>query len=162
MLQLRHSADSVCRLVYHAHAVYRSHDVANQVVAQINLFYLAVLAGRVAVVGDFVPAHMHGNPGSIPVSQVYDIPRLAEALRSPIIEWSDIKNRSSGVTEELGCWSLQHTLFGANFGTGGHFATEQEFSLGENLIARVRVSFLMWDGRHLPHSSPKFTIYPPI
>ena len=130
--------------------------------AQINILYVALLAGRVPVVGDFAPAHMHGSPGYLPVSQVYDLPRLAETLQMPIIEWDDIKNRSSGVMEELGCWSLQHTLFGANFGTGGHFATEQEFSLGENLIARVRVSFLMWDGRHLPHSSPRFTIHTPF
>jgi len=127
--------------------------------AQINILYVALLAGRVPVVGDFAPAHMHGSPGYLPVSQVYDLPRLAETLQMPIIEWDDIKNRSSGVMEELGCWSLQHTLFGADFGSGGHFATEIEFSLGENLNISVRVSLLMYDNRHLAHPCSKLTIH---
>lgn len=136
--------------------------VANQVMVQVNLIYLAVLAGRVPVIGDFAAAHMHGNPGFLPVSEVYDLPRLAETLQMPILEWRDLKNRSSRIMEEIGCWSLQHTLFGADFGSGGHFATEQEFALGECLISSGRVSFLMYDGRHLSHPRPKFSIHSPF
>jgi hypothetical protein len=103
--------------------------------AQINLLYLAVLAGRVPVLGDFYPAHMaHGNPGYLPVSEIYDLPRLAEALRIPILEWTDIKNRSlhelEDEREEIGCWSLVQTLWGSSFASGGHLPTENEFSLG--------------------------------
>ena len=118
------------------------HTTGNQVIAQINLLYVAVLAGRVPVVGDFVPAHMHGNPGYLPVPEVYDIPRLAETLQMPIIGWDNIKNRSSGVVEELGCWSLQETLFGKHFDTGGLYAAERQFSLGEYLITSIG-SFLI-------------------
>ncbi|KAF8575748.1 hypothetical protein K439DRAFT_1397924 [Ramaria rubella] len=106
---------------------------SNQVMAQINLLYIAILTGRVPVIADFVPGHMHGNPGFLAVSEVYDLPRLADALRMPIIEWSDIKDRSSHELEDIGCWSLQTILFGPDYGTKGHFATEHEFSLDISL-----------------------------
>ena len=101
--------------------------------AQTNLIYLARLVGRVPVLSDFVPGHMHGNPGFLPVSTVFDLPRLAETLRMPILEWSDLKlieDPKQGEWEDIGCWSLHVEIFGKDANSGGHFQSEHQNKLG--------------------------------
>ncbi|KAF8525036.1 hypothetical protein BU17DRAFT_83942 [Hysterangium stoloniferum] len=77
-----------------------------QTISQINLLYLASLTRRVPVMADFVPKEMRNGSGFIPVSDVYDLARLSESLLSPILEWADIKERNSGILDEIGYVSL--------------------------------------------------------
>jgi len=60
---------------------------------------------------------------------VYDLPRLAESLQKPVLEWIEIKNRSLHEREEIGCWSSHATVFGSP----GHYGTEVQFSLDVSL-----------------------------
>jgi hypothetical protein len=96
--------------------------------AQVNLLYLAYLAGRVPVLPSFVPNHMgERDPGPLPVSEIFDLPKLAKELRRPILEWRDIKNTSSHEVEDLGCWSVHKTSFGSE----PHYRSERDLALGK-------------------------------
>ncbi|KAF8590438.1 hypothetical protein K439DRAFT_1403466 [Ramaria rubella] len=100
----------------------------NQYIAQVNLLYLAYLAGRVAILPSFVPTERHMGQNvldPLPVSEIFDIPKLVGELRRPILEWKDIKNISSPEVEDIGCWSVFKTAFGRV----EHFRSEQDLSL---------------------------------
>lgn len=76
-----------------------------------NLLYIAQLTQRTAILPPFAPAldHLSAAAGLIPVSRIFDLPRLSAALRVPIIEWADVKNENSTTLDELGCWSIWAT-----------------------------------------------------
>jgi hypothetical protein len=78
-----------------------------------NLVYLAILTNRTAVLGPFVPSHVGGSAGIVPLSEVFDVPRLNSLLDVPVIEWRDLK--WDNVTDEtpkepIGCWSAWATV----------------------------------------------------
>jgi hypothetical protein len=62
---------------------------------QMNLIYLAVLTGRVPILPFFTPSHISLiSPVDVPdidFGQVFDVPRLAKALRIPVVEWWQVK-----------------------------------------------------------------------
>lgn len=47
-----------------------------------------------------------GHAGDLPFGEVFDIPRLSSLIRSPVLEWRDIKTDQEPVTETLGCWAI--------------------------------------------------------
>ncbi|KAJ2933078.1 hypothetical protein H1R20_g4042, partial [Candolleomyces eurysporus] len=94
------------------------------------MVYLGHLSRRIPIVPPFVPqSHISSNAGILPFSDVYNLTNLRDALKYPILEWSDVKilspNASAGqrvsrradeglelstVTvepEPFGCWSLR-------------------------------------------------------
>lgn len=73
---------------------------------QINLIYLGILTDRVPVVGMFTPSHIGGHVPPIDFGEVFDVPRLRELMQRPLVEWYELKNRSSNVVDELGCWNV--------------------------------------------------------
>ena len=91
--------------------------------SQLNMVYLAMITQRVAVVPPLAPSQTHLGHVPLPFlpfGAVFDLPRLAKAIRTPIVEWSDIKiapynvpwtdksPKVEGVQRDsLGCWSTR-------------------------------------------------------
>ncbi|KAF5323560.1 hypothetical protein D9611_005638 [Ephemerocybe angulata] len=78
----------------------------NDVMTYINLIYLGIITDRIPIVAMFTPSHIGGSVPPIPFGEVFDVPRLREALRRPILEWWEVKNNSSQEVDELGCWNV--------------------------------------------------------
>ncbi|KAF9022059.1 hypothetical protein BDZ89DRAFT_956960 [Hymenopellis radicata] len=76
-----------------------------------NMMYLAIISDRVPVVPPFAPSHhISHDTNVLPFGDVFDMDRLRAALRTPVLEWSDIKTTPSHidsppVSESLGCWT---------------------------------------------------------
>jgi hypothetical protein len=41
---------------------------------------------------------------------VFDIPRLSQAIGSPVLEWHEVKDSESEVVDDLGCWDLWESV----------------------------------------------------
>ncbi|TFK36992.1 hypothetical protein BDQ12DRAFT_686205 [Crucibulum laeve] len=78
----------------------------NDVMTYANLIYLGLLTERIPVVPMFVPSHIGGSVPPIDFGEVFDVPRLSKAIRLPVVEWHQVKNRSSEALDELGCWNI--------------------------------------------------------
>lgn len=72
------------------------------------MIYLALITDRIPVMPKFTPSHVlvDGHADHLPFGEVFDIPRLASLIRSPVLEWSDIKIDEDPVTESMGCWAV--------------------------------------------------------
>jgi hypothetical protein len=53
----------------------------------------------------FVPSHIGGDKPTIDFGEVFDMQRLAQGIGIPVLEWHQVKNRSSDALDELGCWN---------------------------------------------------------
>jgi hypothetical protein len=71
-----------------------------------NLIYLGLITDRTPIIGKFTPSHVGGHVTPIPFGEVFDVPRLRRLLGRPVLEWHEVKNDSSTVVEELGCWNV--------------------------------------------------------
>ncbi|KAG9050344.1 hypothetical protein FS837_005965 [Tulasnella sp. UAMH 9824] len=99
--------------------------MTNEFMVYINLIFLAYMSHRIPILPPFIPSHSHIG-SKVPVLQfgdVFDLPRLREALNWPILEWSDVKRAKyneifdshdseiQGVEKEvLGCWGAQQAF----------------------------------------------------
>ncbi|KAJ6526422.1 hypothetical protein B0H19DRAFT_1275776 [Mycena capillaripes] len=83
---------------------------SNQVIEFMNLLYLARLTERVPIIPRFRPVHMAASTSHIDFSDVFDLPRLRKELKTPILEWRDVKVSVVRIetVEDLGCWDLHH------------------------------------------------------
>ena len=70
-----------------------------------NLLYVALLSNRTAVLPPTVPIHIPWEAGFPYFSEIIDIPRLSSTIQVPIIEWSDLKSKTSAHVDQLGCWT---------------------------------------------------------
>ncbi|KAF8610173.1 hypothetical protein BDV93DRAFT_517351 [Ceratobasidium sp. AG-I] len=84
----------------------------NDVMAAINLIYLAKMTGRTPVLPPFTPSHVGSivEVGPLTFSDIFDIPRLSNEIGMHILEWHQMKTSAvdtSGPSEveKLGCWS---------------------------------------------------------
>ena len=66
------------------------------------------MTDRIPVLPKFTPSHVlvDGHTGDLPFGDVFDIPRLSSLIKSPVLEWRDIKIDEQPVTESLGCWAV--------------------------------------------------------
>lgn len=73
-----------------------------------NLIYLALITDRIPVIPKFTPSHVlvDGRTGDLPFGDVFDVPRLASLIRSPVLEWRDVKIDDPPVVETMGCWAV--------------------------------------------------------
>ncbi|KAG6334539.1 hypothetical protein ID866_4555 [Astraeus odoratus] len=78
----------------------------NDVMTIGNLLYLAMITERVPIIPKFVPSHIGPEAPPIPFSDVFDVSRLSQALRIPILEWDQVKDSNSSTLDELGCWAV--------------------------------------------------------
>lgn len=79
-------------------------------IEQLNMIYMSVEADRIPILPPFSPSHHFEGltPGFLPFGEVFDIPRLAKKLKTPILEWHDVKKTPANESdlETLGCWSV--------------------------------------------------------
>ncbi|KAL0572931.1 hypothetical protein V5O48_009044 [Marasmius crinis-equi] len=78
----------------------------NDVIAYINLIYLALITDRVPIIPVFTPSHVGAEVPPIAFGDVFDVPLLRKLLGKPILEWKDVKDEKSEEVEEIGCWSV--------------------------------------------------------
>lgn len=76
-----------------------------------NLLYLAIITSRIPVLPGFAPSHIPESAGMMPFRRVFDIDRLSDAIRLPIVEWDRLKDPESDVVDTMGCWSLVADMF---------------------------------------------------
>ena len=108
--------------------------VLTQSLNQVNMVYLGTLTDRVPIIPPFAPDHhicqsllfssknkililLRGcsasSAGIIPFGDIFDLEHLRHVLRSPILEWRDVKKLphddpySTSEIENLGCWSAR-------------------------------------------------------
>ncbi|KAF8142225.1 hypothetical protein K438DRAFT_1995281 [Mycena galopus ATCC 62051] len=81
---------------------------SNQVIEFMNLIYLAQLTERIPIIPRFRPVHLEPNTTHIDFSDVFDLPRLKNELNTPFLEWREVKEIESNITEDIGCWDVQH------------------------------------------------------
>ncbi|KAJ2914438.1 hypothetical protein MD484_g5967, partial [Candolleomyces efflorescens] len=90
----------------------------NEFIAYVNMIYLGVLSQRIPIIPPFVPqSHVSAGAGILPFSHIYNLSNLRNALKHPVLEWSDVKTLiplSSSPTspppaaaEHFGCWSVR-------------------------------------------------------
>ncbi|KAJ8588385.1 hypothetical protein M405DRAFT_740358 [Rhizopogon salebrosus TDB-379] len=82
----------------------------NDVMTYANLIYLALLTGRVPIIAKFIPSHVDSRTAPFAFGEVFDIPRLSQAIGSPVLEWHEVKDSESEVLDDLGCWDLWESV----------------------------------------------------
>ncbi|KAJ7036676.1 hypothetical protein C8F04DRAFT_1233130, partial [Mycena alexandri] len=78
-----------------------------------NLLYLSLLSQRVPVLPFFTPTHVK-HASTIDFGEVFDIPRLSQAIGHPVLEWWQVKDRDSKVVDPMGCWSIWQAVSSQN------------------------------------------------
>ncbi|KAJ7089795.1 hypothetical protein B0H15DRAFT_930626 [Mycena belliarum] len=78
----------------------------NDVILYMNLLYLSLITERVPVIPYFTPTHVGGSAPTLAFGEVFDLPRLQEAIGAPILEWHQVKDPQSDIVDPLGCWSV--------------------------------------------------------
>lgn len=53
----------------------------------------------------FTPSHIGSSVPPIDFGLVFDVPRFRKALGKPVLEWHEVKDRTSGLFDEIGCWN---------------------------------------------------------
>jgi len=86
---------------------------------------LGLMSDKVPILPRFAPTHVGTDAGFIPVSEIFDLKRLGNLIRTPVLEWDMLKNYSRENLEDLGCWGTHPTLF-----NGGVLRTTTEIQLG--------------------------------
>jgi hypothetical protein len=57
-----------------------------------HMLYLARLTERVPIIPRFRPVHLANNSvAHIDFSDVFDLPRLRQELKTPVLEWREVK-----------------------------------------------------------------------
>ncbi|KAF8160717.1 hypothetical protein B0H34DRAFT_349230 [Crassisporium funariophilum] len=90
----------------------------NQFMSYVNMIYLGTISNRVPIIPPFGPDHhISGEAGALPFGQIFNLTRLRQAIRQPVLEWLDVKDLPSARSiskpadselEQLGCWSTRH------------------------------------------------------
>ncbi|KAG9040688.1 hypothetical protein FS837_000313, partial [Tulasnella sp. UAMH 9824] len=91
-----------------------------------NMIYLAVMTRRIPILGPLLPLELHLGAGgnTIDFGEIFDLPRLSEAIQTPILQWSDVKKalynspldydrddtESGAEMDFIGCWSVWPTV----------------------------------------------------
>ncbi|KAJ7492380.1 hypothetical protein FB451DRAFT_1388779 [Mycena latifolia] len=88
---------------------------SNDVISIMNLIYLGLITDRVPILPAFLPSHLMLNTLStdhVPLTfgDVFDLPRLRQAIGKPILEWRDVKASNSTVLDDLGCWNVWESV----------------------------------------------------
>ena len=83
-------------------------EADTQIRNQGNLIYLALITDRIPVIPKFTPLHVlaDGQAEDLPFGDVFDVPRLASLIGSPVLEWRDVKVDEQPVVESVGCWAV--------------------------------------------------------
>lgn len=78
----------------------------NDVMTIGNLLYLALITERIPIIPSFIPSHIGPEAPPLPFGHIFDVPRLRKALRTPVLEWHQVKDANDSSLDELGCWAV--------------------------------------------------------
>ncbi|KAF8973015.1 hypothetical protein BDZ97DRAFT_1752066 [Flammula alnicola] len=90
--------------------------LTNQFMSYVNMIYLSTLTDRIPIIPPFAPDHhISASAGIIPFGDIFDLDSLRNQMRTPILEWRDVKELPSGSSEpystseveDLGCWTTR-------------------------------------------------------
>ncbi|KAG9032477.1 hypothetical protein FRB95_001452 [Tulasnella sp. JGI-2019a] len=81
----------------------------NDFMTYVNIVLLAQFTRRIPIIPPFSPSHIGYDEESIPFGDVFDVLRMAEELKMPVLEWRDVKKDIETVagpqSDKLGCWT---------------------------------------------------------
>lgn len=72
----------------------------------INMIYVGLISSRIPLIPPFSPSHVAHDAGFPPFGDIFDVPRLADAIHAPLLEWRDVKRENSTEFDKLGCWTI--------------------------------------------------------
>ncbi|KAG8913084.1 hypothetical protein FRC01_004753, partial [Tulasnella sp. 417] len=98
--------------------------LTNEVMVWMNLIHLGLLSDRIPILFPVIGLEVQVGVGaeSLSAGSFFDLPRLSEAIRHPVLDWQDVKrgrfnrpwNRTDTIShdddEVLGCWSIVQTF----------------------------------------------------
>jgi len=82
----------------------------NVVMSYANLIYLALLTERTPIIPKFVSSHMDSDTPPFIFGEVFDVPRLSQAIGIHLLEWHEVKDPESQVLDDIGCWTVWETV----------------------------------------------------
>ncbi|KAG0699739.1 hypothetical protein DFH29DRAFT_854523 [Suillus ampliporus] len=81
----------------------------NDVMTYAHLIYLALITERIPIIAKFLSSHIDESAPPFAFGEVFDVPRLSQAIGIPVLEWQEVKDSESQVLDDLGCWSVWET-----------------------------------------------------
>ncbi|KAG8926892.1 hypothetical protein FRC01_008259 [Tulasnella sp. 417] len=98
--------------------------VANDVMVWMNLIYLGMHSNRTPILFPLAASedHLGLGPETLSAGNVFDLPRLSQAIGHQVLEWQDVKSGRYNLPwggedynahdddELVGCWSIDQTL----------------------------------------------------
>ena len=88
-------------------AFFTGDGFTNAFITLSNQIYVSILASRIPILHPFAPGHLASQAGFLPVSEVFDLGRWAQAINTDILELEQIKRYPDENDEEqIGCWSI--------------------------------------------------------
>ncbi|KAG2037002.1 hypothetical protein BDR03DRAFT_1092124 [Suillus americanus] len=82
----------------------------NDVMTYANLIYLALITERTPIIPKFLSHHIDPSAPPFVFGEVFDLPRLSQAIGIHLLEWHEVKDPESQVVDDLGCWSVWETV----------------------------------------------------
>ncbi|KAG2140052.1 hypothetical protein DEU56DRAFT_291167 [Suillus clintonianus] len=82
----------------------------NDVMTYGNLIYLALITERIPIIPKFLSSHIDSSAPPFPFGEIIDVPRLSQAIGTPLLEWHEVKDWESQVLDDLGCWSVWESV----------------------------------------------------
>ncbi|KAF8591919.1 hypothetical protein K439DRAFT_1626429 [Ramaria rubella] len=119
----------------------------NDFMTYINMIYLGLISSRTPIIPPFAPSHVDFDAGYPPFGDVFDVPRLAAAINSPLLEWRDVKQENSSETDQIGCWTIWG-LVGSDDGSPRESIIPQKLKLDIAYTALPPSSPRIEEGQH--------------
>ncbi|KAG1905317.1 uncharacterized protein F5891DRAFT_1008767 [Suillus fuscotomentosus] len=82
----------------------------NDVMTYGNLIYLALLTERIPIIAKFLSSHIDSSEPPFAFGEIFDVPRLSQAIGIPVLEWHEVKDSESQVLDDLGGWSVWESV----------------------------------------------------
>ncbi|KAG2128627.1 uncharacterized protein EDB93DRAFT_1256626 [Suillus bovinus] len=82
----------------------------NDVITYANLIYLALITERMPIIPKFLSNHIDPSAPPFVFGEVFDVPRLSQAIGIHLLQWHEVKDPESQVLDDLGCWTVWETV----------------------------------------------------
>ncbi|KAG2055538.1 hypothetical protein BDR06DRAFT_953820 [Suillus hirtellus] len=82
----------------------------NDVITYGNLIYLALITERTPIIPKFLSNHIDPSAPPFVFEEIFDVPRLSQAIGIHLLQWHEVKDPESQVVDDLGCWTVWETV----------------------------------------------------
>ena len=108
----------------------------NNFIALSNQIYVSILSSRIPILHPVAQGHLPWQAGLLPVSEIFDLGRWAQAIHTDILEFEQIKRfPDENDKEQFGCWSIW-TAGNLKYGKPASHPLADQFKLGECRFGR--------------------------